>query len=489
MHPTKYRSKYKELKDWLHLYSDHPMSDKIWKLAERRKPENTKSLKRPEKLNRLAGYGRDFRSIIPLENFSIPKKYNPVYKNIRSLVKRGRPTQALNSLSNSNLPNYIEDDLKAIISAGYFAVGKDKISMKIAINAASRSGINNPKLFWRAGLASYRLNKKEIALKNFIELTKIEKNIWLKSAGAYWAAKIYLEFNNNIEAKNNFIIAARQLNTFYGQLALEYLGYDENISWDIKNPGSFFKLDVLNNEHIKRAIALSSIGRYGEADQEMRFVYGILGNDKIYELIELTNYLNLPAVQLRLGDKLFQKGEMSYLGLFPSPQWFKSQERKIDEVLLWSLMRKESSFYLKAKSPRSARGLLQLMPSTARTVTKDRSIRGSNLWKLYDLEYNILIGQNLLLRLMDKENISDSLIPLLIAWNAGPTRYKMWNEKIKVYSDPLLYIESIPSYETRWFVKKVLKNMCVYRDKFKQPKLSRKDLISNTWPKYRNLSF
>ena len=136
------------------------------------------------------------------------------------------------------------------------------------------------------------------------------------------------------------------INGYYGQLALEYLGYDENISWNIKNPGSFFKLDVLNNEHIKRAIALSSIGRYGEADQEMRFVYGILGNDKIYELIELTNYLNLPAVQLRLGDKLFQKGEMSYLALFPSPQWFKNQERKIDEVLLWSLMRKESSFYL-----------------------------------------------------------------------------------------------------------------------------------------------
>ena len=489
MHPNKYRSKYKELKEWLHLYSDHPMSDRIWKLAERRKPENTKSLKRPKKLNRLAGSGIDFKSITPLENFSIPKKYNHVYKNIRSLVKRGRPTQALNSLSNSNLPNYIEDDLKAIISAGYYAVGKDKISMKIAINAASRSGINNPKLFWRAGLASYRLNKKEIALKNFIELTKIEKNIWLKSAGAYWAAKIYLEFNNNLEAKNNFIIAARQVNTFYGQLALEYLGNDENISWNVINPGSFFKLDILNNEHIKRAIALSSIGRYGEADQEIRLVYGLLGNDNIYELIELTNYLNLPAVQLRLGDKLFQKGEMSYLALFPSPQWFKNQERKIDEVLLWSLMRKESSFYLKAKSSRSARGLLQLMPSTARTVTKDRSIRGSNLWKLYDLEYNILIGQNLLLRLMDKENISDSLIPLLMAWNAGPSRYKEWNEKIKVYSDPLLYIESIPSHETRWFVKKVLKNMWIYRDKFKQPKLSRKDLINNVWPKYKNLSF
>lgn len=197
----------------------------------------------------------------------------------------------------------------------------------------------------------------------------------------------------------------------------------------------------------------------------------------------------MPAVQLRLGDKLFQKGDLSYLALYPSPQWINNQDKKIDEVLLWSLMRKESSFYLKAKSPRSARGLLQLMPSTARTVMRDRSIRGSNLWKLYDLEYNILIGQKLLVRLMDQENISDSLVPLLMSWNAGPTRYKKWNEQIKIYSDPLLYIESIPSYETRWFVKKVLKNMWIYRDKLQQPKLSRKDLANNLWPKYKNLSF
>ena len=89
---------------------------------------------------------------------------------------------------------------------------------------------------------------------------------------------------------------------------------------------------------------------------------------------------------------------------------------------------------------------------------------------------------------MDDENICDSLIPILMAWNAGPTKFKKWNEKIKVYSDPLLYIESIPSYETRWFVKKVLKNMWIYRDKFQQAKVSRKALNNNKWPKYVNLS-
>ena len=489
MHPTKYRSNYKELKKWLSLYSDHPMSKKIWELAKKRKPKNTKSLLKPEQLSRLPGYGLDYKSMVPVKNFSVPKKYFTIYKNIRSLVKRGRPTNALKELNKLDLPIYIRDDLKGIIAAGYYAVGKDKLSYKLAIAGANRSGVNNPALYWRAGLAAYRLNKKEESLIMFLKLANMNKDIWLKSAGAYWAAKIYLEANNKSAAKNNFIISAKQINTFYGQLAIEYLGYKENISWEINNKGSFFDLDILNNKHIKRAIALSSTGKYGEADQEIRFVYGVLGKNNMQQLLELTNYLNLPAVQLRLGDKIRQEGETNYLALYPTPKWFTNNQKKIDQVLIWSLIRKESSFYLKAKSPRGARGLMQIMPSTARVVTGNRSIRGSNLWKLNDLDYNISIGQDLLLRLMNKEDISDSLIPVLISWNAGPTKYKKWNKKIKMHSDPLLYIESIPSYETRWFVKEVLKNMWIYRDKFKQDKPSRRELSNNSWPKYKNLSF
>ena len=489
MHPTKYRSNYKELKKWLSLYADHPMSKKIWELAKKRKPKNTKSLLKPEQLSRLPGYGLDYKSMVPVKNFSVPKKYFTIYNNIRSLVKRGRPTNALKELNKLDLPIYIRDDLKGIIAAGYYAVGKDKLSYKLAIAGANRSGFNNPTLYWRAGLAAYRLNKKEESLIMFLKLANINKDIWLKSAGAYWAAKIYLEVNNKSAAKNNFIISAKQINTFYGQLAIEYLGYKENISWEINNKGSFFDLDILNNKHIKRAIALSSTGKYGEADQEIRFVYGVLGKNNMQQLLELTNYLNLPAVQLRLGDKIRQEGETNYLALYPTPKWFTNNQKKIDQVLIWSLIRKESSFYLKAKSPRGARGLMQIMPSTARVVTGNRSIRGSNLWKLNDLDYNISIGQDLLLRLMNKEDISDSLIPVLISWNAGPTKYKKWNKKIKMHSDPLLYIESIPSYETRWFVKEVLKNMWVYRDKFKQDKPSRRELSNNSWPKYKNLSF
>ena len=490
MHPTKYRSPYSELRDWLDLYNDHPMAERIWKLAKMRKPNNAKAPKSPKKILRISGYGMDRSTNIPLKKFKISKRYYKFYSSIRSLVKRGRPTSALKQLNSyENLPQNIYDDLRGIIAAGYFSVGKDKTSLKLSKNSAARSGANNPILFWRLALAAYRLNEKDIALKNFLILAKIKDEHWLKSAGAYWAAKINKEMNNTKESKKYLNIASKQIDTFYGQLAMESLQIDLNINWYLKNSGKVFELDIFDNMHLKRGVALSMTGRYGEADQEIRLLYGLLGKNNLEELIELAENLNLPAVQMRLGDKLSQKGRKEFVALYPSPNWINKENLNIDKAFLWALIRKESSFYLKAKSNRGARGLMQLMPSTARMVARDRSIRGANKWQLYDLNKNLEIGQKLLERLLNLENVNESIIPLLIAWNAGPNRLEQWNKKIDKYKDPLLYIESIPSYETRWFVKKVLKNLWIYRDKFKQIKYTRKALSSNEWPKYINLNF
>ena len=466
------------------------MAERIWKLAKMRKPNNVKAPKSPKILSRISGYGMDRSTNMPLKKFKISKRYYKIYSNIRSLVKRGRPTSALKQLNSyNNLPQNIYDDLRGIIATGYFSVGKDKTSLKLSINSAARSGENNPILYWRSALAAYRLNEQDVALKNFLVLSKIKDDHWLKSAGAYWASKIYEDMNNNKESKKYLNIASKHIDTFYGQLAMERLQIDSNINWYLKNPGNVFVLDIFDNLHLKRAIALSMTGRYGEADQEIRLLYGYLGDNSLEELIELADNLNLPAVQIRLGDKLSQKENKEYMALYPSPNWIDKENLFVDEAFLWALIRKESSFYLKAKSNRGARGLMQLMPSTARMVARDRSIRGANKWQLYDLNKNLEIGQKLIERLLNLEDISNSIIPLLIAWNAGPNRLEQWNKKIDKYKDPLLYIESIPSYETRWFVKKVLKNLWIYRDKFKQIKYTRKALSLNEWPKYINLNF
>ena len=197
-----------------------------------------------------------------------------------------------------------------------------------------------------------------------------------------------------------FSIASKQPFSFYGQLAIEDLGINNILDWSLPNNGKIFELDLSKNIHFKRAVALSQVRRYGESDQEFRFIVGGLGLDKAFHLVELAEYLGLPAVQLRLGDKISGKTPTKYnVALYPAPQWIPKDGLKIDRALLWAIIRNESAFYLKAKSYRGARGLMQILPSTARNITGDRSLRGSNSWKLYDLDLNIGTGQDLILNL------------------------------------------------------------------------------------------
>ena len=222
--------------------------------------------------------------------------------------------------------------------------------------------------------------------------------------------------------------------SFYGQLASEDLGLKDKLDWKLLKTEKIVDQNIIENVHFHRAVALSQVRRFGEADQEFRFLVGSVGLDKAFHLVELAHYLKLPAVQLRLGDKLEEQTSKIYnLDLYPDPQWVSENSLIVDRALLWAIIRNESAFYLKAKSYRGARGLMQIMPSTARIITGDRTIRGINSWKLYDLDLNIGTGQDLLLRLLQSDNIKDSLIKLLTAWNAGPSRLNRWNKKISIY--------------------------------------------------------
>ena len=96
------------------------------------------------------------------------------------------------------------------------------------------------------------------------------------------------------------------------------------------------------------------------------------------------------------------------------------------------------------------------------------------------------IGQKLLHRLMNRPNAKNSILDTLIAYNAGTTRLKKWKQNI--YNvEPIVFIESIPIRETRWFVKYILTDLWIYRDKLQQAKPSRALLAKGKWPKYKNL--
>ena len=86
---------------------------------------------------------------------------------------------------------------------------------------------------------------------------------------------------------------------------------------------------------------------------------------------------------------------------------------------------------------------------------------------------------------MDKV-IKGNLFRMVTAWNAGPGNLNKWNRKVKYNNDPLLFIESLPSKETRIFVERVVANYWIYRGRFNQSTNTLSELAAGNWPIYHS---
>ncbi|MGB1077530.1 MAG: transglycosylase SLT domain-containing protein, partial [Bdellovibrionales bacterium] len=100
---------------------------------------------------------------------------------------------------------------------------------------------------------------------------------------------------------------------------------------------------------------------------------------------------------------------------------------------------------------------------------------------------NVKIGEQYVASLLRNERVNNNLFALLIAYNAGPGTLNRWQKKIDAMHDPLLFIELIPSAETRAFVERVMANLWIYRDQFGQEAPSLEAISQNVWPPYRAL--
>ena len=133
-------------------------------------------------------------------------------------------------------------------------------------------------------------------------------------------------------------------------------------------------------------------------------------------------------------------------------------------------MRQESRFNVRAKSRSGARGLMQLMPATASFIGRKR-YRGGRRALLYQPELNIELGQKYIRHLIQQEQINGDLALAAAAYNGGPGNLAKWLKRARRwrYNDQLVFIETIPSTETRNYVKRVLANIWVYRHRLGQP--------------------
>ena len=325
---------------------------------------------------------------------------------------------------------------------------------------------NYTSLAWLAGtVALDRLNQPANAIAMFDRYAQAGRSLQVQTKGYYWAGRAALGAGRIADANAYFQRAAAYPELFYGQLALERLG--RSVAVPPQSVASITTTPVNRNEFYGRRLvqAIRMIAQSGSANERAQFVRALsesLDNDAERSLaVELGQQIGRPDLGVWVARSARIKGSMFYVR-----QAFPSLQAQVP-ASLWSLAhgitRQESSFNPYAVSHAGARGMMQLMPGTAREQAGKMGV-GYDGTRLYtDPNYNVMLGSAYFQRML---NMWDGNVPLAVAsYNAGYGNVRKW---VNAYGDPrgrvdvLKWIEAIPYTETRAYVQRVIENSVVY---------------------------
>ena len=464
MHPTAYKSNFEELQNWLALYNDHPGAAKIYSLAQKKNTGGA-DLKKPQSAKGITSMREPMMT--PAKVYKSPAKRDEgaaktIKNSVQSLISRSRLQDAFKKLQSSEaqkLDQVERDILQAQISASYMYQGKTAEAYKLASAAADRSGIKAPMAGWVAGLISWQEGKYKRAAKFFeMPASSPYSSSWTAAAGSYWAARAHMR-TGNVKAVSTWLQkAVDHPRTFYGLVATRALGQDFEFNWHVPTFTRQYHDILASVPAGQRAVALVAAGQTPLAETELLRINPGDDGELHDALLSFAAYSRMPALAMRLGSS-GAKGVSYDAALYPTGSWKPKHGYKVDPALIYAIMRQESKFDPLATSPSGARGLMQLMPKTASAMAQKNGGGG----EITDPETNLELGQKYIEVLMKDKYVKQDLLALLVAYNAGPGNLARWKKNWPDVEDPLLFIELIPSGETRAYVERVLANYWIYR--------------------------
>ena len=477
LHPTAWRSSYKELSSWLSVYNDHPDASRIYWLAKRRQPAKARAPKAP-KPGYLNGYGQagahGYNPRIPKSNVgrASPTRTASVARSIRRAIRRGWPSGALDIVNDPKNKRYLtaaeEGRLRGEIAHAYFIFGVDSKAIRQARYAIAIGRVHSQLAYWAGGLAAWRSDQIDLAGQFFRTLADLpEASPGQRSAAAFWAHRIELRQGRPVESLRYLELSAREIDSFYGVVSRYALGQQINISFELPKIHDAFFAWLAKRPGGKRMFALLQLGETHAAERELRYLWKEMPEEYRLGVMRFASEQGMAGLSFRVAEIIRKDTGVSWYGaLYPRPQ-FKT-EYVIDEALLWSISRQESGFNPRAKSRAKAAGLMQLMPATASFIARDRGYRGRKRHQLFEPALNLKLGQTYITHLLAEKHVESLLIRMLVAYNGGPGNLRKWLGKIDHQGDPFLLVESIPARETRYYVKNVVSNLGIYRNRFGQ---------------------
>lgn len=404
---------------------------------------------------------------------------------IQPLIKENQPAaaEALLMQSEFALSSEARTEFQQRIAWSHYIVGNDGAARQLALKAA-RGGSGEWALHaeWVAGLAAWRLQDCAAAGESFSTVAARSSDLELNAAAHYWAARANMMCKRPERVQAHLKNAARQRETFYGLIAATALGIkDTNYTGlhDYRDPDW---RRVAQRPNARAAIALAEIGETELAAEFVRHQAKISPGDHD-ALLHLAETLSLPSAQYWLAHNAPRGTQINASARYPMPDWRPTRGWRVDQSLAFAHALQESSFRAEVVSPAGATGVMQVRPGTAGDIARKRGEYFSpEQLKLPSV--NIEYGQSYLEYLRDYSGTGALLPKVIAAYNAGPAPVAEWNARGIDRGDPLLYIESIPYWETRGYVPIVLRNYWVYEQKAGTRSTSRAALAQGMWPRF-----
>jgi len=341
-----------------------------------------------------------------------------------------------------------------------FAPGKSVTEQPIDLRDTYTS------LAWLGGIAAWSgLNRPNDAVAMFDRYSRGGRSLQVLTKGQYWAGKAAIAARRFQDAANYFNRAAAYPELFYGQLALERAGRE------VPTPGPLptFAVNPAQRSAFagnRLAQATQLAGQQGRRDEQTLFIRALaesLNSDPERVLAtEFGNRIGRQDLAVWVARMARVKGSAFYVSTA-----YPRLPANVPGGRMWSLAhgisRQESSFDRAAISHAGARGMMQLMPGTAREQAEKMGIGYDSSRLVTDPAYNVMIGTAYFQRLL---NMWDGNVPLAVAsYNAGYGNVRKW---VARYGDPrgrtdvLQWIEQIPYSETKAYVQRVIENSVVY---------------------------
>lgn len=378
--------------------------------------------------------------------------------------------QAPDSSKIQNLEEWWEE--RQIIVRRLMDQGSYKSAYLLAQKHQQKDGVSFAEAEWLAGWLALRfMNKPTEALERFTAMYNQVETPISKARAAYWAGRASEAMKKEDMARGWFKKAAAYQTVYYGQLANIKLRVQDHLPKVA--PPTLSRTDkdkFARNDLVQAAQLFNAAGQDGEAGRFLQAFIDAEETPKAYRYAaELAAQMGRTHEAIKIAKKATNKGLFLTAQSYPTiTKWVQGID-DIEWALIHALIRQESMFDYNAYSPAGARGLMQLMPGTAKDTARKLGIAHDIAWLTERPAHNIQLGTTYMRSLLRKYNNS---YPLAIAaYNAGPGRVDKW---LKTYGDPrtgqislIDWIELIPFSETRNYVQRVLEGVYVYRLRLK----------------------